>query len=112
MDLWPIPPEGGRGRHYVLMGDTPSSWFIIAWPESGAPQIVMEFWTREEAEAALELTLRIGVDIRDTPERICSSLCPASVLLHDPFMQEVLVAWDDQLEEFESIERVVLRGTA
>jgi hypothetical protein len=92
------------------MEEKPTAWFLISWPERGVPQIVMEFWTREEAESALELTHRISADVRGRPERVSTSVCPASVLLHDPFMQQALLAWDDQLDEFESIEREVLRG--
>jgi hypothetical protein len=90
------------------MNEKSTSWFLISWPEHGSPQILMEFWTREEADAALGALTRLieqGSD-RSTVTGVCS----ASVLIQDPFMQKTLAAWDDQLDEFESIEREVLRG--
>jgi hypothetical protein len=90
--------------------DKATSWFLIAWPEHASPQIVMEFWTEEEARAALELATRVSVDVHGQPAPAVTGVCPASVLIEDPFMQHVLCAWDEQLDELESIERAVLRG--
>jgi hypothetical protein len=87
-----------------------TSWFLIAWPEHASPQIVMEFWTEEEARAALDLATRVSVDVHGLPAPAVTGVCPASVLIEDPFMQPVLCAWDEQLDELESIERSVLRG--
>lgn len=103
-------PGWATARHFVSMDGESSSWFLVSWPEHGTPQIEMEFWTREAAEAALDLTLRILVDVRGAPDRMSTGVCPASALIHDPFLRDALIAWDDQLEELESIERRVLRG--
>jgi hypothetical protein len=109
LDLWRIPPDGG----YVntsSMDEGTSSWFMVSWPEGGKPQVVMEFWTREEAEMALELAMRVGVDSRPAADRASTGLYPAPVLMSDPFMKEALLAWDDQLQELDSIERQIRRG--
>jgi hypothetical protein len=109
LDLWRIPPDGG----YVntsSMDEGTSSWFMVSWPEGGKPQVVMEFWTREEAEMALELAMRVGVDSRPAADRVSTGLYPAPVLMSDPFMKEALLAWDDQLQELDSIERQIRRG--
>ena len=87
-----------------------NSWFLVSWPERGLPQIEMEFWTREEAEAALDLTLRVCVEVRDAGDRLTTSVCPGAVLLEDPFLRQALVEWDDRLDELEQIERRVFRG--
>jgi hypothetical protein len=87
-----------------------SSWFLVSWPEGGKPQVVMEFWTREEAETALDLAMRVGVDSRRPGDRVSTGLCPAPAFMSDPFMKEALIAWDDQLQELNSIERQILRG--
>jgi hypothetical protein len=86
------------------------SWFLVSWPEHGRPVVEMEFWTREEAEAARDQTLRICGDGGRDGDRFGTGVCPAAALTADPFLQEALLAWDEQLEELESIERRVLRG--
>jgi hypothetical protein len=90
------------------MDEKPTSWFLITWPERGSPQILMEFWTRDEADAALDAARELSDDGDDGAT--VTGVCSASVLIQDPFMQRTLAAWDDQLHEFESIEREVLRG--
>jgi hypothetical protein len=87
------------------------SWFLVSWPERGLPQIEMEFWTREEAEAALEATLRVCVDIRGVDDRMTTAVCPGFALIDDPFLQRSLVEWDERVSELESIEHRVLRGS-
>jgi len=86
------------------------SWFLVSWPERGLPQIEMGFWTRGEAEAALEATLHVCVDVRGVGDRMTTSLCPGSALIDDPFLHRSLVEWDERVDELESIERRVLRG--
>lgn len=92
------------------MDERAGSWFVVSWPERGTPQIEMEFWTREAAEQALDVTLRVCVEVRGAPERVTTSVCPASALINDPFLQDALIAWDEQLDELESMERRVVRG--
>ena len=87
------------------------SWFLVSWPERGLPQIEMEFWTREEAEAALEATLRVCVDVRGVGERVTTAVCPGSAFIDDPFLNRSLVEWDERIDELEAIERRVLRGS-
>jgi hypothetical protein len=103
-------PGRGTREHFVSMDEGTSSWFMVSWPEGGKPQVVMEFWTREEAEMALELAMRVGVDSRPAADRVSTGLYPAPVLMSDPFMKEALLAWDDQLQELDSIERQIRRG--
>lgn len=91
--------------------DDATSWFIVSWPERGTPQVEMEFWTRREAQAALDATLRVCVDVRGAGDAITTSVCPGSALLDDPFLQRALIAWDELVDDFERIERRVLRRT-
>jgi hypothetical protein len=91
--------------------ESAGSWFLVSWPERGLPQIEMEFWTREEAEAALEATLRVCVDVRGADDRMTTAVCPGSALIDDPFLHRSLVEWDARVDELESIERRVLRGS-
>jgi hypothetical protein len=99
---------GDTSHTFERMDEKPTSWFLIAWPERGAPQILMEFWTREEADAALDAVRQI--DDQGADGGTVTGVCSASVLIQDPFMQRTLAAWDEQLHELESIEREVLRG--
>jgi hypothetical protein len=87
-----------------------TTWFLVSWPERGTPQIEMEFWTREEAEAALDATLRVCVDVRGNTDRVVTSVCPGSALLADPFLQAALVEWDELVDDLDDIEHRVLRG--
>lgn len=103
-------PDWGTARDCVPMDEHAGSWFLVTWPEHGSPVIEMEFWTREEAQAALEAAQRIRDRVRGTSDRATTGVCPAAALINDPFLQNALVAWDEGLEELESIERLVMRG--
>jgi hypothetical protein len=84
------------------------SWFLISWPDDGAPAIEMEFRTSEEAEAARKRALQASQ--RRRRGDFTTGVCPASALTRDALLRNALIVWDEQLEEMESIERRVLRG--
>jgi hypothetical protein len=90
--------------------DDAGSWFLVSWPDRGRPYIEMEFETREEAQAALDVALRVCLEIRGGSARMMSSVCPGAMLLGDPFLQQALVEWDEHIDELERVERQVLRG--
>jgi hypothetical protein len=104
-----IAPMGDEAK-LRPMDEHAGSWFLVTWPEHGSPVIEMEFWTREEAQAALEAAQRIRDRARGSGERSTTGVCPAAALINDPFLQNALIAWDEGLEELESIERLVMRG--
>jgi hypothetical protein len=86
------------------------TWFLVSWPEGGRPSIEMEFWTRAEAEETLEAVGEVRKDAGGL-EGPDTGICPGSALLRDPFLQEALVEWDARVDELESIERNVFRGS-
>jgi len=80
------------------------SWFLVHWPDSEHPAILMEFETQEEAEDALsvafaDMTVELGGDTAPVP----ITVFPALTLLEDPTLRLALASWDAQLEELDEI---------
>jgi hypothetical protein len=80
------------------------SWFLVHWPDSEHPAILMEFETQDEAEDALsvafaDMTIELNGDTAPVP----ITVFPALTLLEDPTLRLALASWDAQLQELDEI---------
>jgi hypothetical protein len=80
------------------------SWFLVHWPDSEHPAVLMEFDTQQEAEDALraafaDMTIRLDGDTARLP----ITVFPALMMLEDTLLSRALASWDDQLEELDAI---------
>jgi hypothetical protein len=68
------------------------SWFLVDWPDSGPPGVLMEFATKGEADSALreafgDVTRRPG-----TPFRLI--VRSALAMMEEPELRRALADWD------------------
>ena len=78
-------------------------WFLVHWPSTTHPDVLMEFETQDEAEAALgaafaEIAVRGDKELDVLP----MTVCPALAMLEGPELRDALARWDAQLVELES----------
>ena len=68
------------------------SWFLLDWPDVGGPSVLMEFETRDEAEAARRAAFR------DASRSDCLTLRlfvrSALAMFEERELREALAAWD------------------
>jgi hypothetical protein len=86
-------------------------WFLVHWPSTTHPDVLMEFETQDEAEAALraafaEIAVGGGKQIDVFP----MTVCPALTMLEEPELRDALARWDAQLVELESRTRSTMDG--
>jgi hypothetical protein len=73
------------------------SWFLVDWPATGSPAVMMEFDSKSEADAAL----RAAVGDSAGADGLAFSLTVRSALamLEDPGLRAALAAWDLEFAE-------------
>lgn len=68
------------------------SWFLLDWPDAGAPSVLMEFGTRAEAEDAQRAAFRDAA--RENEWGLRLTVRSALAMLEEPELREALAAWD------------------
>jgi hypothetical protein len=83
-------------------------WFLVHWPSTGHPDVLMEFETQEEAEDALHATFaEIAVNIGDEVDVPPMTVCSALTMFEKPELRAALWRWDAQLAELDSRLRTI-----
>ena len=86
-------------------------WFLVHWPSTTRPDVLMEFETQDEAEAALRAAfteMAFGGD--KELDVFPMTVCPALTMLEEPQLRDALARWDAQLVELESRTRSTMDG--
>lgn len=73
------------------------SWFLLDWPGSGPPSVIMEFETRAEAENALRAAFKDAA--RGDACGVRLTVRSALAMLEEPGLREALIAWDLEFSE-------------
>jgi hypothetical protein len=78
-------------------------WFLVHWPSTTRPDVLMEFETQDEAEAALRAAFaEIAVGGDKQIDLLPMTVCPALTMLEGPELRDALARWDAQIMELES----------
>jgi hypothetical protein len=78
-------------------------WFLVHWPSTTHPDVLMEFETQDEAEGALRAAFaEIAVGAGDELVVFPMTVCPALTMFEEPELRDALARWDAQLVELES----------
>ena len=81
-------------------------WFLVHWPSTTHPDVLMEFETQDEAEAALRAAFaEIAVGGDKELDVFPMTVCAALTMLEEPQLRDALARWDAQLVELESRRR-------
>jgi hypothetical protein len=73
------------------------SWFLVDWPDSGPPGVLMEFGTRAEAEAALREAF--GDAARRPGSTFRLTVRSALAMMEEPELRQALAEWDLEFSE-------------
>jgi hypothetical protein len=73
------------------------SWFLLDWPDAGAPAVLMEFGTRTEADRAMRAAFAAAAPLDRWNLRL--TVRSALAMLEDPVLREALAAWDLEFAE-------------
>jgi hypothetical protein len=86
-------------------------WFLVHWPSTTHPDVLMEFETQDEAEAALRAAFaEIAVGGDKELDVLPMTVCPALTMLEGPELRDALARWDAQIMELESRTRSTIDG--
>ena len=78
-------------------------WFLVRWPSTTNPDVLMEFETQDEAEAALRAAFaEIALGADQELDVFPMTVCPALTMLEEPQLRDALARWDAQIMELES----------
>jgi hypothetical protein len=78
-------------------------WFLVHWPSTTHPDVLMEFETQDDAEAALRSAFaEIAVGAKQELYVFPMTVCPALTMLEEPPLRDALARWDAQLVELDS----------
>ena len=81
-------------------------WFLVHWPSTTHPDVLMEFETQDEAEAALRAAFtEIAVGADQQRDVFPMTVCAALTMLEEPQLRDALARWDAQVVELESKRR-------
>jgi hypothetical protein len=95
--------EGKRSVAQVVEIPELQPWFLVHWPSTTHPDVLMEFETQDEAEAALRAAFaEIAVGADQELDVLPMTVCPALTMLEEPPLRDALARWDAQLMELES----------
>jgi hypothetical protein len=101
----PSGPEETREESVAQVVEIPElqPWFLVHWPSTTQPDVLMEFETQEEAEDALHATFaEIAASAGDEVDILPMTVCSALTMFEKPELRDALWRWDAQLAELES----------
>jgi hypothetical protein len=76
------------------------SWFLVQWRGHERPDVLMEFESQAEAEAALASAFAdMVIRLDERPPWLPITVCSVLSMLADPSLRDALAAWDTQLAE-------------